>query len=57
MERDTVNSMSADDCLAFHPQIGELYAVAQERDGLGDGVPSEYLNHVQEDGFYGWPYA
>jgi glucose/arabinose dehydrogenase len=43
--------------LAFHPQTGELYAVVQERDGLGDRVPSEYLTRVQEGGFYGWPYA
>jgi len=43
--------------LAFHPQTGELYAVVQERDGLGDRAPSEYLTRVQEGGFYGWPYA
>src|SRR5437867_1663080 len=41
--------------LAFHPQTGELYAVVQERDGLGDRVPSEYLTRVQQGGFYGWP--
>ena len=29
----------------------------QERDGLGDLVPSDYLIRVQEGGFYGWPYA
>jgi len=43
--------------LAFHPQTGELYAVVQERDGLGDRVPSEYLTRVEQGGFYGWPYA
>jgi len=43
--------------LAFHPQTGELYALVQERDGLGDNLPSDYLTHVQEGGFYGWPYA
>ena len=43
--------------LAFHPQTGELYAVVQERDGLGDRLPSDYLTHVQQGGFYGWPYA
>ena len=43
--------------LAFHPQTGELYALVQERDGLGDRLPSDYLTHVQEGGFYGWPYA
>jgi glucose/arabinose dehydrogenase len=43
--------------LAFHPQTGELWAVVQERDGLGDLLPSDYLIRVQEGGFYGWPYA
>src|ERR671935_625280 len=43
--------------LAFHPQTGELWAVVQERDGLGDNLPSDYLIRMQEGGFYGWPYA
>jgi glucose/arabinose dehydrogenase len=43
--------------LAFHPQTGELYALVQERDGLGDHLPSDYLIRVQQGGFYGWPYA
>jgi glucose/arabinose dehydrogenase len=43
--------------LAFHPQTGELYALVQERDGLGDRLPSDYLTRVQQGGFYGWPYA
>jgi glucose/arabinose dehydrogenase len=43
--------------LAFHPQTDELYAVVQERDGLGDNLPSDYLTRVQQGGFYGWPYA
>jgi glucose/arabinose dehydrogenase len=43
--------------LAFHPQTGELWAVVQERDGLGDNLPSDYLTRVQPGGFYGWPYA
>jgi glucose/arabinose dehydrogenase len=43
--------------LAFHPQTGDLYALVQERDGLGDRLPSDYLTRVQEGGFYGWPYA
>jgi glucose/arabinose dehydrogenase len=43
--------------LAFHPATGELWAVVQERDGLGDNLPSDYLIRVQQGGFYGWPYA
>ena len=43
--------------LAFHPETGELWAVVQERDGLGDNVPPDYMIRVQQNGFYGWPYA
>jgi glucose/arabinose dehydrogenase len=43
--------------LAFHPQTGDLWAGVQERDGLGDHLPSDYLIRVQQGGFYGWPYA
>ena len=43
--------------LAFHPQTGELWAVVQERDGLGDNLPSDFLTRVQQGGFYGWPYS
>ena len=43
--------------LAFHPETGDLWAVVQERDGLGDNLPSDFLIRVQQGGFYGWPYA
>lgn len=43
--------------LAFQPETGDLWAVVQERDGLGDNLPSDYLIHVRQGGFYGWPYA
>ena len=42
--------------LAFAP-TGDLYAVVQERDGLGDGLVPDYLTKVKEGAFYGWPYA
>ena len=29
--------------------------MVQERDGLGDNLPSDYLIRVQQNGFYGWP--
>src|SRR5947207_8276394 len=41
----------------FHPATGDLWAVVQERDGLGDNLPSDYLIRVQQGGFYGWPYG
>jgi len=43
--------------LAFHPETGELYATVQERDGMGDKLPPDYLTHVEQGAFYGWPYA
>ena len=43
--------------LAFQPSTGDLYAVVQERDGLGDGLVPDFMTRVQEGGFYGWPYA
>jgi glucose/arabinose dehydrogenase len=43
--------------LAFHPTTGELYAGVQERDGLGDNLPPDYLTHVEKSAFYGWPFA
>src|SRR5437879_9142834 len=43
--------------LAFHPTTGELYASVQERDGLGDNLPPDYLTRVEKGAFYGWPYA
>ncbi|WP_349368958.1 PQQ-dependent sugar dehydrogenase [Salinarimonas sp.] len=43
--------------MALHPQTGALWAVVQERDGLGNELVPDYLTQVQEGGFYGWPYA
>ena len=43
--------------LAVHPQTGDLYAVVQERDGLGDRLVPDFMIRVQENAFYGWPYA
>ena len=43
--------------MAFEPTTGVLWTVVNERDGLGDEVPPDYLTSVQEGGFYGWPYC
>jgi glucose/arabinose dehydrogenase len=43
--------------MAFYPGTNQLWAVVQERDGLGDDLPPDYLTHIQDGGFYGWPYA
>ncbi len=43
--------------LAWEPQTGQLWTVVNERDGLGDETPPDYLTSVQDGGFYGWPYC
>jgi glucose/arabinose dehydrogenase len=42
--------------LAIHPDTGELWASVNERDGLGDHLVPDYITHVQDGGFYGWPW-
>jgi glucose/arabinose dehydrogenase len=43
--------------LAWEPQTGQLWTVVNERDGLGDETPPDYLTSVRDGGFYGWPYC
>jgi glucose/arabinose dehydrogenase len=43
--------------LAWEPGTGVLWTVVNERDGLGDETPPDYLTSVQDGGFYGWPYC
>ncbi len=42
--------------LAIQPETGELWASVNERDALGDHLVPDYVTHVQEGGFYGWPW-
>lgn len=39
------------------PDTQTLWTAVNERDGLGDELVPDYLTSVQEEGFYGWPYA
>ncbi len=43
--------------MAWEPTTGALWTVVNERDGLGDETPPDYLTSVQDGGFYGWPYC
>jgi glucose/arabinose dehydrogenase len=43
--------------LAWEPVTGQLWTVVNERDGLGDETPPDYLTSVIDGGFYGWPYC
>jgi len=43
--------------IAFAPGTNDLYVVTNERDGLGDALPPDYMTSVKQGGFYGYPYA
>jgi glucose/arabinose dehydrogenase len=43
--------------IALEPTTGQLWAVVNERDGLGDDLPPDYFTAVKDGGFYGWPYS
>jgi len=42
--------------LATQPMTGALWCSVNERDGLGDDLVPDYITHVQDGGFYGWPW-
>jgi glucose/arabinose dehydrogenase len=42
--------------LAIQPQTGQVWASVNERDALGDHLVPDYITHVEEGGFYGWPW-
>ena len=41
---------------AIHPVTGQLWCSTNERDMLGDNLVPDYITHIEEDGFYGWPW-
>jgi len=43
--------------MAWEPRTQRLWTVVNERDGLGDETPPDYLTSVADGGFYGWPYC
>jgi len=44
------------EAIAVNPTTGELWTSVNERDEIGDNLPPDYITHVQEGGFYGWPW-
>jgi glucose/arabinose dehydrogenase len=42
--------------LAVDPKTGQLWCSVNERDGLGDNLVPDYITHVENGGFYGWPW-
>ncbi|NBB09391.1 sorbosone dehydrogenase family protein [Pseudomonas sp. SLFW] len=43
--------------LKIQPGTGVLWAVANERDELGEDLVPDYLTSIREGAFYGWPYS
>ncbi len=42
--------------LAIHPETAQVWTAVNERDELGDDLVPDYVTHVKEGGFYGWPW-
>jgi hypothetical protein len=42
--------------MAVDPATGTVWCSTNERDGLGDNVPPDYITRVREGAFYGWPW-
>jgi glucose/arabinose dehydrogenase len=41
---------------AIQPETGDLWCSTNERDLLGNNLPPDYITHIQDGGFYGWPW-
>ena len=44
------------EAINVNPTTGELWTSVNERDELGDNLPPDYITHVQQGGYYGWPW-
>ena len=42
--------------LAVEPETGQLWTTVNERDELGDNLVPDYITHVTDQAFYGWPW-
>jgi len=42
--------------MAVDPSNGMLWCSTNERDGLGNNLPPDYITRVREGAFYGWPW-
>ena len=43
--------------MRWYPGTDTLWAAVQERDDLGDDLVPDFFTHIQQGGFYGWPYS
>jgi glucose/arabinose dehydrogenase len=42
--------------MAINPLTGDLWCSTNERDGLGDNLPPDYITRVRSRDFFGWPW-
>ena len=42
--------------LTRRPTSDEIWCAVNERDGMGENLPPDYVTHIQDHGFYGWPW-
>jgi glucose/arabinose dehydrogenase len=42
--------------LTVAPKSGDVWCATNERDGLGDNLPPDYVSRIAEGAFYGWPW-
>lgn len=40
----------------INPTTGQLWCSTNERDAIGNNLVPDYVTHVEEGGFYGWPW-
>jgi glucose/arabinose dehydrogenase len=43
--------------LAWEPTTNALWTVVNERDEIGSDLVPDYLTHVEDGAFYGWPWS
>ena len=55
-QRTVASGMRNPSGVVMSPE-GRLWAVVQERDGLGDQLVPDFFTEVEEGGFYGFPYS
>jgi glucose/arabinose dehydrogenase len=42
--------------MAINPTTKDLWCATNERDGIGDNLPPDYVTRVREGAFFGWPW-
>jgi hypothetical protein len=42
--------------MPINPADGAIWCATNERDGLGDNLPPDYVTSVRQGAFYGWPW-